>query len=42
MLVWGFTAMILDTVLREGGLERPWDSTRVEELPPDAVRLSTR
>ncbi|MEV4567389.1 CoA pyrophosphatase [Nonomuraea sp. NPDC049419] len=42
MLVWGFTAMVLDTVLREGGLELPWDATRVEELPPEVVRLSAR
>jgi 8-oxo-dGTP pyrophosphatase MutT (NUDIX family) len=42
MLVWGFTAMILDTVLRGGGLDRPWDTTRVEELPPEVVRLSAR
>ncbi|MEV0997374.1 CoA pyrophosphatase [Nonomuraea sp. NPDC050202] len=42
MLVWGFTAMVLDTVLREGGLERPWDPTRMEDLPPDVVRLASR
>ncbi|MCK2214560.1 CoA pyrophosphatase [Actinomadura sp. ATCC 31491] len=35
MLVWGFTAMILDSVLRAGGLERPWDTSRTAELPPD-------
>ncbi|MGI5284855.1 NUDIX hydrolase [Nonomuraea polychroma] len=40
MLVWGFTAMILDSVLREAGLERPWDSSRIEELPPDVVKLA--
>ncbi|SEG75230.1 NUDIX domain-containing protein [Nonomuraea solani] len=42
MLVWGFTAMVLDTVLREGGLERPWDPARMEDLPPDAVNLAAR
>ncbi|MGP3962854.1 NUDIX hydrolase [Nonomuraea sp. 3N208] len=40
MLVWGFTAMILDSVLREAGLERPWDASRIEELPPDVVKLA--
>ncbi|MCF6466808.1 CoA pyrophosphatase [Nonomuraea sp. MG754425] len=42
MLVWGFTAMILDTVLREAGLERPWDLGRTEDLPPDVVNLASR
>ncbi|MEW9554709.1 CoA pyrophosphatase [Nonomuraea sp. NPDC050783] len=37
MLVWGFTAMVLDSVLRAGGLDRPWDSSRVEEIPPDVL-----
>ncbi|MFB9628922.1 NUDIX hydrolase [Nonomuraea helvata] len=42
MLVWGFTAMVLDTVLREGGLERPWDPTRVEDLPQHVIDLASR
>ncbi|GAA3568443.1 CoA pyrophosphatase [Nonomuraea rosea] len=42
MLVWGFTAMVLDSVLRAGGLERPWDTTREEELPPDVVNMASR
>ncbi|KAB8190354.1 NUDIX domain-containing protein [Nonomuraea phyllanthi] len=42
MLVWGFTAMILDTVLREGGLERPWDATRIEDLPQSVIDLASR
>ncbi|MFI6792412.1 NUDIX hydrolase [Nonomuraea sp. NPDC050383] len=37
MLVWGFTAMVLDAVLREAGLERPWDRDRVEPMPPDVL-----
>ncbi|GAA2291565.1 CoA pyrophosphatase [Nonomuraea roseoviolacea subsp. roseoviolacea] len=37
MLVWGFTAMVLDVVLREAGLERPWDPGRVEPMPPDVL-----
>lgn len=33
MLVWGFTAGILSTLLDLGGWSRPWDSNRVESLP---------
>lgn len=33
MLVWGFTAFVLDRLLAMGGWERPWDSTAVTELP---------
>lgn len=33
MLVWGFTAGLLDWVLRLGGWEQPWDRRHVEELP---------
>ncbi|MEV5888409.1 NUDIX hydrolase [Nonomuraea fuscirosea] len=42
MLVWGFTAMLLDTVLRAGGLEQPWDPEQVEDLPPEVVALAAR
>jgi 8-oxo-dGTP pyrophosphatase MutT (NUDIX family) len=42
MLVWGFTAMVLDTVLREGGLERPWDPAQVEDLPQEVIDLASR
>lgn len=42
MLVWGFTAMVLDSVLRAGGLDVPWDTARVEELPPDSLNLASR
>lgn len=42
MLVWGFTAMVLDGVLRAGGFELPWDKTRVEDLPPDVLDLAAR
>ncbi|MGF7234797.1 MAG: NUDIX hydrolase [Frankia sp.] len=34
MFVWGFTASLLDTLLRLGGWERPW---RPAEAPPDHV-----
>ncbi|MEU4572534.1 CoA pyrophosphatase [Nonomuraea sp. ATR24] len=42
MLVWGFTAVVLDSVLRVGGLERPWDATRVEDIPPEVLNLTAR
>jgi 8-oxo-dGTP pyrophosphatase MutT (NUDIX family) len=42
MLVWGFTAGILDRLLALGGWERPWDRDRVEDLPADVVRLAGR
>jgi 8-oxo-dGTP pyrophosphatase MutT (NUDIX family) len=34
MMVWGFTAAVLDRLLAAGGWERPWDATRVTELAP--------
>ncbi|GII81213.1 coenzyme A pyrophosphatase [Sphaerisporangium rufum] len=42
MLVWGFTAGVLDGVLAATGFERPWDDGRVEDLPPEVVRLARR
>jgi 8-oxo-dGTP pyrophosphatase MutT (NUDIX family) len=42
MLVWGFTAGLLDAVLRLGGWERPWNRDRVEELPADVLLLAQR
>jgi hypothetical protein len=42
MLVWGFTAGLLDRLFRFVGWERPWDRARVEELPPEVVRLAFR
>ncbi|WP_245306581.1 NUDIX hydrolase [Acidipropionibacterium timonense] len=35
LFVWGFTAHVLDAVLRLGGWERPWDVERVVEIPSD-------
>ncbi|HEV2634365.1 MAG TPA: CoA pyrophosphatase [Actinocrinis sp.] len=35
MLVWGFTAGLLDAVLRLGGWEREWDRSRIRELPAE-------
>jgi 8-oxo-dGTP pyrophosphatase MutT (NUDIX family) len=37
MLVWGFTAGLLDMILRLGGWEIPWDRGRIEDLPPEAA-----
>lgn len=42
LLVWGFTAGLLSQVLRLGGFELPWDSSRVEPLPDEVVDLATR
>jgi 8-oxo-dGTP pyrophosphatase MutT (NUDIX family) len=42
LLVWGFTAGLLDRVLYLAGWERPWDRGHVEPLPPDVLRLSRR
>jgi 8-oxo-dGTP pyrophosphatase MutT (NUDIX family) len=33
MLVWGFTAMVIDRLLALGGWEVPWDTSRAEDLP---------
>ena len=33
LFVWGFTAGLLDRLLRLGGWARPWDESRVESLP---------
>lgn len=35
LLVWGFTAGLLDRLLRLAGWEIPWDHARREELPPE-------
>jgi 8-oxo-dGTP pyrophosphatase MutT (NUDIX family) len=42
MLVWGFTAGVLDRLLALGGWEQPWPTDRVEELPADVLRLAMR
>ena len=36
MLVWGFTAGVLDRLLDLGGWAQPWDSEVVIDLPPTA------
>jgi len=40
MLVWGFTAGLLDKVLTLGGWNRPWDGSDVRELPAEVLALS--
>ncbi len=42
MLIWGFTAGLLHRVLQAGGWERPWDESRIEDLPPEVIDLATR
>ncbi len=37
MLVWGFTAMLVDRLLALGGWEVPWDAGRAEDLPAEAL-----
>lgn len=42
LLVWGFTAGLLDRLLALGGWALPWDRDRRRELDPETVRLSLR
>lgn len=42
MLVWGFTAMLMTQILKTGGWDRPWDTGRTEDLPPDVITLAGR
>lgn len=42
MLVWGFTAAVLDRLLHLGGWARPWDTERVVDLPEETLRLAMR
>ncbi|WP_030924188.1 NUDIX domain-containing protein [Streptosporangium amethystogenes] len=42
LLVWGFTAGVLDTVLGRSGFELPWDRSRIEDIPPDVLNLASR
>jgi 8-oxo-dGTP pyrophosphatase MutT (NUDIX family) len=42
MLVWGFTAGLLERVLEIGGWERQWDKSRIEDLPPEVIDLAMR
>lgn len=40
LVVWGFTAHLLSRVFGVAGWERPWDTSRVEDLPEDLVALA--
>jgi 8-oxo-dGTP pyrophosphatase MutT (NUDIX family) len=42
LVVWGFTGRLLDGLFRAVGWERPWDHSRVEELPEHIVALTMR
>jgi 8-oxo-dGTP pyrophosphatase MutT (NUDIX family) len=42
LLVWGFTAGLLSRLLALSGMERPWETSDVEELPPDTIALAAR
>ena len=42
MLVWGFTAAVLDRLLELGGWAVPWDTSRVVDLPEETLRLAMR
>lgn len=33
LLIWGFTAYVVDSVLTRGGWQRPWDRTRTMAVP---------
>lgn len=40
LMVWGFTAGLLDRLLAFGGFEQPWDNSRERQLPPEALRMA--
>jgi 8-oxo-dGTP pyrophosphatase MutT (NUDIX family) len=42
LLVWGFTAGLLDRLLALGGWERPWDRARSRPLDERTLRLARR
>ena len=41
MLVWGFTAALVSMLLTLGGWETPWDTGRIEDLPPEALAAAS-
>lgn len=42
LLVWGFTAGLLDRLIALGGWARPWDTGRVRTLDEETIRLARR
>ena len=42
LLVWGFTAGLLDKLLELGGWAQPWDTGRRRALDPAMVTLAAR
>lgn len=38
LMIWGFTAYLLDVVFREAGWEQPWDAGRVQNVPRRFLR----
>ena len=41
MLIWGFTAFVVDRLLALGGWERPWDDRgRPDRVCPPGTRLA--
>lgn len=42
LLIWGFTAGLVDRLLALGGFEQPWDENDVRELPEAVRRLAAR
>ena len=42
LLVWGFTAGVLDKLLELGGWALPWDAARRRELAPETLALAAR
>lgn len=42
LVVWGFTAGLVDRLLSLGGFEQPWNRDDVRTLPTEAIRLARR
>lgn len=42
MVVWGFTAGLIAGIMTLAGWELPWDTSRLRELDPEALRLAQR
>ena len=42
LLIWGFTAGLVDKLLALGGWERPWDTERSRPLDPETLAMALR